>query len=127
MLIPVATGVTQGDASGHAGIRSTGSRVPRCSQVGRRGRAGRGKPPGDTMLQSIPTEMTSQSPSAAGRKRIVPRNRLVALGIALCALLASCGDGYGHRDLCYSCGANATPTEVLQGVVSADFNGDGFA
>jgi hypothetical protein len=80
-----------------------------------------------SMLQSIPTEMTSQSPSAAGRKRIVPRNRLLVLGIALCALLASCGDGYGHRDLCYSCGANVTPTEVLQGVVSADFNGDGFA
>ncbi len=43
--------------------------------------------------------------------------------IALCAALASC-DGYHHG--CYGCG-NFTPTEFSNGVVSADFNGDGFA
>jgi hypothetical protein len=42
---------------------------------------------------------------------------------AMCALLASCGD-YHHG--CYGCG-NFTPTEFSNGVVSADFNGDGFA
>jgi hypothetical protein len=53
------------------------------------------------------------------------RNRLAPLGIALCSLLASCGDGHGYRNICYSCGI--TPTEFSAGVVSADFNGDGFA
>jgi hypothetical protein len=52
------------------------------------------------------------------------RNRL-AYGIALCALLASCDDHHGYREICYSCGI--TPTEISRGVVSADFNGDGFA
>jgi len=44
--------------------------------------------------------------------------------ISLCAVLASCDDGY--RGGCYGCG-NLTPTEFSNGVVSADFNGDGFA
>src|SRR5277367_2417288 len=43
--------------------------------------------------------------------------------IALCAVLASCDDDYRG---CYGCG-NVTPTEFSNGVVSADFNGDGFA
>jgi hypothetical protein len=42
--------------------------------------------------------------------------------ISLCAVLASCDDGHG----CFGCG-NITPTEFSNGVVSADFNGDGFA
>ena len=42
----------------------------------------------------------------------------------LCVLLASCDDHYDHG--CYGCG-NFTPTEFSNGVVSADFNGDGFA
>jgi VCBS repeat protein/FG-GAP repeat protein len=43
--------------------------------------------------------------------------------IALCVVLVSCDDDhYG----CYGCG-NVTPTEFSNGVVSADFNGDGFA
>jgi hypothetical protein len=63
------------------------------------------------MLQSNSTEMA-------------PRYRRLALGIALSALLTSCDD-YGNRG-CYSC--NATPPfETSTGVVSADFNGDGFA
>jgi FG-GAP-like repeat/FG-GAP repeat len=41
----------------------------------------------------------------------------------VCALLASCDD-HDHR--CFGC-VNATPTELSAGVVSADFNGDGFA
>ncbi len=45
--------------------------------------------------------------------------------IALCAVLASCND-YHHGYGCYGCG-NLTPTEFSNGVVSADFNGDGFA
>ncbi len=43
--------------------------------------------------------------------------------LALCALLASCGDYHHH---CYGCG-NFTPAEFSNGVASADFNGDGFA
>jgi hypothetical protein len=43
--------------------------------------------------------------------------------LAACALFASCGD-YHHG--CYGCG-NLTPAEFSNGVVSADFNGDGFA
>lgn len=45
------------------------------------------------------------------------------MAAAVCAVLASCGD-YHHG--CYGCG-NITPTEFANGVVSADFNGDGFA
>jgi hypothetical protein len=54
----------------------------------------------------------------------VLRNRRLVLGIALCAVLASCDRGYGDRNVCYNCGF--TPTEISKGVVSADFNGDGF-
>ena len=43
--------------------------------------------------------------------------------MAVCTLLASCDD---HHHGCYGCG-NITPTEFSNGVVSADFNGDGFA
>jgi hypothetical protein len=43
--------------------------------------------------------------------------------IALCVVLASCDDDH-HG--CYGCG-NVTPTQFSNGVVSADFNGDGFA
>src|ERR1700688_1478505 len=52
--------------------------------------------------------------------------RVVSLGLplaALCAALASCND---YNDRCYGCG-NYTPTEFSNGVVSGDFNGDGFA
>jgi hypothetical protein len=65
------------------------------------------------MLQSSSAEMA-------------PRYRQIALGIALCALLASCDDDYG-RGGCYSSCGNFTPYEISAGVVSADFNGDGFA
>jgi FG-GAP-like repeat/FG-GAP repeat len=43
--------------------------------------------------------------------------------IGACAVLASCDD---HFHDCFGC-ANITPTEFSNGVVSADFNGDGFA
>ena len=43
--------------------------------------------------------------------------------ISLCAALASCDD---HDHGCFGC-RNITPTEFSNGVVSADFNGDGFA
>ncbi|HWS63253.1 MAG TPA: VCBS repeat-containing protein [Steroidobacteraceae bacterium] len=65
------------------------------------------------MLQSSSTETA-------------PRYRRIALGMALSALLASCDDGYGGGG-CYSSCGNFTPYEVSAGVVSADFNGDGFA
>jgi hypothetical protein len=51
--------------------------------------------------------------------------RVISLGLPLgllCATLAGCNDD-GH---CHDCG-NITPTEFSNGVVSADFNGDGFA
>ena len=41
----------------------------------------------------------------------------------LCVLLASCD--YHHNHGCYGCG-NFTPEEFSNGVVSGDFNGDGF-
>jgi hypothetical protein len=69
------------------------------------------------MSQSIPNTASPQSRPL----RIQP----LAFGISLCALLAGCDDGYDHHDICYSCGY--TPTEISKGVVSADFNGDGFA
>src|ERR1700751_1215803 len=50
-------------------------------------------------------------------------NSLLLPLIAACAMLASCNDD-DHG--CYGCG-NITPTEFSNGVVSADFNGDGFA
>ena len=56
---------------------------------------------------------------------MAPRYRRLALGIALSALVASCDDDYG-RGGCHSCGY-VTPVEISTGVVSADFNGDGFA
>jgi FG-GAP-like repeat/FG-GAP repeat len=43
--------------------------------------------------------------------------------ISLCVVLASCDD---DERGCFGCG-NITPTEFSNGVVSADFNGDGFA
>ena len=46
----------------------------------------------------------------------------LAFGLVV-VLLAGCGD-YKNR-ACYSCG-NVTPTESSTGVVSGDFNGDGF-
>jgi FG-GAP-like repeat len=53
-------------------------------------------------------------------ERMIQLTRLAA-AIAACTAVASCG----HDDdrFCYSCGG--TPTEYSQGVVSADFNGDG--
>jgi len=52
--------------------------------------------------------------------------RVASLGLplaALCAALTSCND---DNIRCYGCG-NITPTEFSNGVVSGDFNGDGFA
>jgi len=52
--------------------------------------------------------------------------RVVSLGLSLAILsaaLASCND---DNNFCYGCG-NITPTEFSNGVVSGDFNGDGFA
>jgi len=63
------------------------------------------------MLQSSSIEMA-------------PRYRRLALGIALSALVASCDDDW--RGGCDNC-VHVTPVEISTGVVSADFNGDGFA
>jgi hypothetical protein len=52
------------------------------------------------------------------------RVRYAIAGLALPALLASCSDYHNHG--CYGCGNVGTPTEFSAGVVSADFNGDGF-
>jgi len=48
------------------------------------------------------------------------------LAVALPAVLVNCG-GYDHGDYCFQCGPGGAPTEISLGVVSADFNGDGFA
>jgi FG-GAP-like repeat len=50
-----------------------------------------------------------------------PRRRAL-LALAVPVLLASCHDGYDHNDNFFY----QQPVEVSQGVVSADFNGDGF-
>src|SRR6204780_1968752 len=54
---------------------------------------------------------------------LIRANSLRLAFVGLCAVLASCDD---HDYGCYGCG-NITPTEFSNGVVSADFNGDGFA
>src|SRR5579859_444090 len=59
-------------------------------------------------------------PKFAVPKLAVPK---LTLAIPLCALLASCYDDYGGA-CCVN--ANVTPVEVSTGLVSADFNGDGF-
>jgi len=69
-------------------------------------------------------------PSIAQALRRLPRrvNRAwpIAAGVAGSLLLASCDNGYGDNHNCYSC-FSGTPIEYSYGVVSADFNGDGFA
>src|ERR1700722_13611117 len=76
------------------------------------------------MLQSKPAEMPLGSLSTAARfcPSALHNPRLV-LGIALSALLAGCWDD-GRND---GCCVRITPTEISKGVVSADFNHDGFA
>jgi FG-GAP-like repeat/FG-GAP repeat len=57
---------------------------------------------------------------------LYPLLRATSLRLPLslaCALLASCNN---HDYGCFGCG-NSTPSEFSAGVVSADFNGDGFA
>jgi hypothetical protein len=55
--------------------------------------------------------------------QLIHRNSLAVPLVVLCAALASCDD---HDHDCFGCG-NVTPVETSAGVVSADFNGDGFA
>src|ERR1700722_8264055 len=76
------------------------------------------------MLQSKPAEMPLGSLSTAARfcPSALHNPRLV-LGIALSALLAGCWDD-GRND---GCCVRFAPTEISKGVVSADFNHDGFA
>jgi hypothetical protein len=50
-------------------------------------------------------------------------SRLSLLLVAATSLLASCNSNDNNG--CWGC--NFTPTEISQGVVSADFNGDGFS
>src|SRR6267154_707520 len=57
---------------------------------------------------------------------LYPLSRAISLCLPLamaCTLLASCDD---HVYGCYGCG-HFTPSEFSTGVVSVDFNGDGFA
>jgi len=57
---------------------------------------------------------------------LYPLSRVTSLALPLavaCALLASCND---DNNDCFGC-VGFTPTEFSNGVVSADFNGDGFA
>lgn len=72
------------------------------------------------MLQSTHTDSALPPPTAGASGRPI----LIAIGIALTALLASCNDDYGDRGICYSCGV--TPTEISNGVVAADFTAAGF-
>jgi len=72
------------------------------------------------MRQLNPPDMAPQPRRAANESR---RPILLVLALTTAALLASCDDNDGP--FCHSCG-NITPTEFSKGVVSADFNGDGF-
>ncbi|HEY4446013.1 MAG TPA: VCBS repeat-containing protein [Steroidobacteraceae bacterium] len=77
------------------------------------------------MSHSITSEIALGSQSTAAEFEVAaPRKRRLVLGIALTTLIAGCGDDGGG--ICYSC-VKVTPTEISKGVVSADFNGDGFA
>src|SRR5882762_6455470 len=76
------------------------------------------------MLQSKSAEKPLRSQSTAARFwPPAPHNPRLALGIALSALLTGCWDD-NSNDLCC---VSITPTEISKGVISADFNGDGFA
>jgi hypothetical protein len=81
------------------------------------------------MSQSKPAEKPLRSQSTAAQfypSQFYPsalHNPRLVLGIALSALLAGCWDD-DRNDLCC---VSITPTEISKGVVSADFNGDGFA
>ena len=71
------------------------------------------------------------SPSSAPRRsRLTSPGlrsaRQIGVGIAVSALLASCGNGYGDNHGCWDCYAGPS-TEYSYGVVTGDFNGDGFA
>ncbi len=74
----------------------------------------------------------SSRPSMAQALRRLPRRVQrawpIGAGVAVSLLLASCDNGYGngYGNQCYSC-FSGTPYEFSYGVVSADFNGDGFA
>ena len=73
-------------------------------------------------ILSMPARSTQPVPRPSTRLSSWRR----ILGIALPALIVSCG-GDDHRG-CFDCGpVPATPTEFSNGVVSADFNGDTFA
>jgi hypothetical protein len=74
--------------------------------------------PHSTLQTDVPSVRTQPS-----RRALAAWQSL--LGIALPVLITSCG-GYddGH---CYQCGPVGPATEVSYGVVSADFNRDGFA
>ena len=63
-----------------------------------------------------------RSPRPPARLRTAAK---IGAGVAAALLLVSCDDGYGHG-FCDSC-FPVTPVESSYGVVSADFNGDGFA
>ena len=71
-----------------------------------------------------PVHADSSPPTKASRRPAARPRRpwRVALAVTVPVLLASCHDGYDHNDnFAYP------PVEVSYGVVSADFNGDGFA
>jgi hypothetical protein len=76
-----------------------------------------------TLLLAVPSvpKQPMQRPPARGLNSWRP-----FLTVALLALLASCG-GEDHRNDCFLCGPVVPQTEISRGVVSADFNGDGFA
>jgi hypothetical protein len=69
------------------------------------------------------SDSTLVRPSVLRRRAARAWRPIVA--IALPALLASCG-GDDHRFDCFNC-VPVTPFEFSRGVVSADFNGDGFS
>ena len=69
------------------------------------------------------TALSGTDAPAAERPRARAHPWRVLFGIALLATLASCDNGYNYYN-CYNCGV--TPTEISQGVVTGNFNGNGF-
>jgi FG-GAP-like repeat len=72
-----------------------------------------------------PSTASSDAPAASTQRPWVHglRSWRVLFGLAILPALASCNDGYDNN--CYSCGA--IPAEVSLGVVTGNFNANGFA
>src|ERR1700692_1889556 len=80
--------------------------------------------PYSTLFLTVSSSSKPSQQRAVFARSVTPLRALLA--VASTAWLAGCG-GYDNQDNCYQCGVGQNLTEVSFGVVSGDFNGDGFA